>query len=33
MIFLTPDLRRQERIPDYEYSLAIPVASSCQNSG
>jgi tRNA(Ile)-lysidine synthase len=24
MIFLTPDLRRQERIPDYEYSLAIP---------
>ncbi len=24
MIFLTPDLRRQERIPDYEYSLAVP---------
>jgi tRNA(Ile)-lysidine synthase len=24
MVFLTPDLRRQERIPDYEYSLAIP---------
>ncbi len=24
MVFLTPDLRRQERIPDYEYSLAVP---------
>ncbi len=24
MIFLTPDLRPQERIPDYEYSLALP---------
>lgn len=24
MVFLTPDLRRQERIPNYEYSLAIP---------
>jgi tRNA(Ile)-lysidine synthetase-like protein len=24
MIFLTPDLRLQERIPDYEYSLAVP---------
>ena len=24
MIFLTPDLRRQEQIPDYEYSLAVP---------
>ncbi len=24
MIFLTPDLRRQERIPDYEFSLAVP---------
>ena len=24
MIFLTPDFRRQERIPDYEYSLAVP---------
>ena len=24
MIFLTPDLRRQERIPDYEYPLAVP---------
>jgi tRNA(Ile)-lysidine synthase len=24
MIFLPPDLRRQERIPNYEYSLAIP---------
>jgi tRNA(Ile)-lysidine synthetase-like protein len=24
MIFLTPDLRRQERIPDYEYSFAVP---------
>jgi tRNA(Ile)-lysidine synthase len=24
MLFLTPDLRRQERIPDYEYSLAVP---------
>jgi tRNA(Ile)-lysidine synthase len=24
MTFLTPDLRRQERIPNYEYSLAIP---------
>jgi tRNA(Ile)-lysidine synthase len=24
MIFLTPDLRRQERLPDYEYSLPVP---------
>jgi len=24
IIFLTPDLRRQERIPDYEYALAVP---------
>ena len=24
ILFLTPDLRRQERIPDYEYSLPIP---------
>jgi tRNA(Ile)-lysidine synthase len=24
VVFLTPDLRRQERIPDYEYSLAVP---------
>ncbi len=24
IIFLTPDLRRQERIPDYEYSLPVP---------
>ena len=24
MLFLTPDLRRQERIPDYEYSLPVP---------
>ena len=24
MVFLTPDLRRQERIPDYEYSLPVP---------
>ncbi len=24
MVFLTPDLRRQERIPDYEYPLAVP---------
>ena len=24
MVFLTPDLRRQERIPDYEYSLGVP---------
>lgn len=24
MVFVTPDLRRQERIPDYEYSLAVP---------
>ncbi len=24
MIFVTPDLRCQERIPDYEYSLAVP---------
>jgi tRNA(Ile)-lysidine synthetase-like protein len=24
MVFLTPDLRRQERVPDYEYSLRIP---------
>ncbi len=24
MIFLTPDLRRQERISDYEYSFAVP---------
>jgi tRNA(Ile)-lysidine synthase len=24
MVFVTPDLRRQERLPDYEYSLAVP---------
>ena len=24
MVFLTPDLRRQERIPDFEYSLPVP---------
>jgi tRNA(Ile)-lysidine synthase len=24
MVFVTPDLRRQERIPDYEYLLAVP---------
>jgi tRNA(Ile)-lysidine synthase len=24
MVFLTPDLRRQERIPDYEYELPVP---------
>jgi tRNA(Ile)-lysidine synthase len=24
MVFVTPDLRRQERVPDYEYSLAMP---------
>jgi tRNA(Ile)-lysidine synthase len=24
MVFVTPDLRRQERVPDYEYSLAVP---------
>jgi len=24
MVFLSPDFRRQERIPDYEYSLAVP---------
>jgi tRNA(Ile)-lysidine synthase len=24
IVFVTPDLRRQERIPNYEYSLAVP---------
>ena len=24
MVFLTPDLRRHERIPDYEYTLPVP---------
>jgi tRNA(Ile)-lysidine synthase len=24
VVFVTPDLRRQERIPDYEYSLEVP---------
>ena len=24
LVLITPDLRRQERIPDYEYSLAVP---------
>jgi tRNA(Ile)-lysidine synthase len=24
IVFLTPDLRRQERIPDYEYELPVP---------
>jgi tRNA(Ile)-lysidine synthase len=24
MVFVTPDLRRQERVPDYEYSLVVP---------
>jgi tRNA(Ile)-lysidine synthase len=24
ILFVTPDLRRQERIPDYEYSLPVP---------
>jgi len=24
MVFLTPDLRRQQQVPDYEYSLPVP---------
>jgi tRNA(Ile)-lysidine synthase len=24
IVFLTPDLRRQERIPDYEYEMSVP---------
>jgi len=24
VVFVTPDLRRQERVPDYEYSLPVP---------
>jgi tRNA(Ile)-lysidine synthase len=24
MVFISPDLRRQERVPDYEYSLPVP---------
>jgi tRNA(Ile)-lysidine synthase len=24
LVFITPDLRRQERIPDYEYALPVP---------
>src|SRR5208283_2970448 len=24
MVFVTPDLRRKERVPDYEYSLPVP---------
>jgi tRNA(Ile)-lysidine synthase len=24
MVFVTPDLRRQERLPDYQYSLPVP---------
>ena len=24
LVFITPDLRRQERVPDYEYSLPVP---------
>jgi tRNA(Ile)-lysidine synthase len=24
MVFVTPDLRRQERVPDYKYSLPVP---------
>jgi tRNA(Ile)-lysidine synthetase-like protein len=24
MLFVTPDLRHQERVPDYEYSLTVP---------
>ncbi len=24
MVFVTPDLRQQERVPDYEYALAVP---------
>jgi tRNA(Ile)-lysidine synthase len=24
VVFVTPDLRRQERVPDYEYALAVP---------
>ena len=24
VVFITPDLRRQERIPDYEYPLPVP---------
>jgi tRNA(Ile)-lysidine synthase len=33
MVFVTPDLRRQERVPDYEYSLAVPGRASVPELG
>ncbi len=33
VVFVTPDLRRQERIPDYEYSLAVPGRASVPELG
>ncbi len=33
IVFVTPDLRRQERIPDYEYSLAVPGRASVPELG
>lgn len=33
MVFVTPDLRRQPRVPDYEYLLAIPGSVSVPELG
>ena len=33
MVFVTPDLRRQECIPDYEYSLPVPGRVSVPEAG
>jgi tRNA(Ile)-lysidine synthase len=33
MVFLTPDLRRQEKIPNYEYCLSIPGSVSVPELG
>jgi tRNA(Ile)-lysidine synthase len=33
MVFVTPNLRRQERVPDYEYSLAVPGRAMVPEAG
>jgi len=33
MVFITPDLRRQERLPDYEYPLPVPGRASVPELG
>jgi tRNA(Ile)-lysidine synthetase-like protein len=33
MVFVTPDLRRQERIPDYQYALPVPGRTMVPEAG